>query len=357
MADIQPPCPEVRDLKNIICTLYRTSTITANGCINCHVDLSSLFHALTIESEDNTSSPGFMFVELRIPNGSVTRGRNPRPKSKRQQLLLQQKRDEQKELQEMKEQQELRELQEQQELQRQAIHDHDGYPLPQDQDQDQDQDKNKPTEKKKPAGSKFDNQVTVVYRFTDDYMPNAKIFRNGNIQMTGVRNVQDGSVLIDKIVAQLKLIQQDMPEVVSVTPTKSDYVVRMINTDFAVNMKIERRTLHEVYINKYGCICSYEPETYPGVKLHFYWNAKHPVQDGICRCLSVCNGKGNGIGNCKRVTVSTFHSGKILITGANTFEQVNDAYRFTVRAFDQSFEAIRWLDYAERLSMTSIVKP
>ena len=38
---------------------------------------------------------------------------------------------------------------------------------------------------------------------------------------------------------------------------------------------------------------------------------------GICKCDCNCNGKGEGlgIGDCKRVTIAVFNSGKIIITG------------------------------------------
>ena len=52
--------------------------------------------------------------------------------------------------------------------------------------------------------------------------------------------------------------------------------------------------------------------------------------DGICRCTKTCNGKGiaHGNGACKRVTVATFQSGTIIITGANNQKQLQEVFHF-----------------------------
>jgi TATA-box binding protein (TBP) (component of TFIID and TFIIIB) len=37
---------------------------------------------------------------------------------------------------------------------------------------------------------------------------------------------------------------------------------------------------------------------------------------------------GDGEGQCKRITISPFSSGKIIITGAREMDQINEAYEF-----------------------------
>ena len=39
------------------------------------------------------------------------------------------------------------------------------------------------SKKNKNKKNRFDNQVTIIYRITDIYMPNIKIFKNGNVQL------------------------------------------------------------------------------------------------------------------------------------------------------------------------------
>ena len=44
----------------------------------------------------------------------------------------------------------------------------------------------------------------------------------------------------------------------------------------------------------------------------------------------MCNGKGNacGDGDCKKVTIAIFKSGKVIITGGQNKSQINESYRF-----------------------------
>lgn len=181
----------------------------------------------------------------------------------------------------------------------------------------------------------FDNQVTVIYKLGDNYHPNIKVFRNGNIQMTGVRVIEDGEKVVEIIANEIRRIyEQGVKEIVenidSVNPC--DFKVRMINSNFSIPYSVRRKDLHRLLISsEYNNNCIFQGTTYPGVKLYFYWNeVRSGHQDGICRCTDPCFGKGTGHGNgeCKKVTVAIFESGNVLITGANTVQQIEDAYAF-----------------------------
>jgi hypothetical protein len=196
-----------------------------------------------------------------------------------------------------------------------------------------------PAKKKKSSQQKekkcFDNQVTVIYKY-GEYYPNIKIFRNGNIQMTGVRTVENGQDMVNIITNELKKIATEKCESIVGTDkiesiVNTNFIIRMINTDFGVPFKIRRKNLHQLLISsKYGNTCSFQPLTYPGVKLQYFYNIQNNKNNGICSCTKPCFGKGtgDGDGNCKKVTIAIFDSGKILITGANSFLQINEAYRF-----------------------------
>jgi hypothetical protein len=212
----------------------------------------------------------------------------------------------------------------------------------------------------------FDNQATVLYKMHDIngkvYYPNIKLFRNGSIQMTGIRSPKDGEHIADLVAHEVNRIRETVPTVIenaapitnaptthetetlSSTEVKSDpiappivpdvhatnFKIRMINCDFGVPFKIRRKKLHQLLISPpYNNACSFQPVDYPGVKLQYYWNNRN-AQHGNCRCDTHCFGKGtgDGMGQCKKVTVSIFDSGKILITGANSFTQVNVAYKY-----------------------------
>ena len=190
--------------------------------------------------------------------------------------------------------------------------------------------KKKISEKSKQS---FDNQVTMYYRFRDTYCPNIKLFKNGNIQMTGIKKEEDGLMIVDIIGNEVKRILQMGFQIVdnisAIVP--NSFIIRMINSDFGVPFKIRRKNLHHILISSnYNNACSFQPLTYPGVKLQYFWNKMNPQKNGVCGCTGICYGKGSGNGNgdCKKVTISVFDSGKILITGANAFEQIDNAYNY-----------------------------
>jgi len=190
----------------------------------------------------------------------------------------------------------------------------------------------------------FDNQVTIVYNYNGLYYPNIKLFRNGNVQMTGIRNELDGIKIVEIIAEEIKKIAKRTPEIVENDNhiKADDFKIRMINSDFGFPFKIRRKNLHKLLISeKYNNICSFQPLTYPGVKLQYFWNINDIKKDGICRCRTPCYGKGSTTGECKKVTVAIFDSGKILITGANSLEQVNSAYNYICRVIQENEEELK----------------
>lgn len=181
--------------------------------------------------------------------------------------------------------------------------------------------------------TRFDNQVTIIYRIADKYAPNVKIFRNGNLHMTGVKKPEDAERITKAIIEEIKRIHTHCQDVVDKIESLECHpiIIRMINTNFSVPYLIRRKDLHKMLISdEYGNLCDFQPGSYPGVKLKYFWNSSAKNDSGICECTNLCEGKGagHGDGNCKKVTVSLFESGNILITGANQFQQVDDAYKY-----------------------------
>ena len=212
----------------------------------------------------------------------------------------------------------------------------------------------KTTDKK----TSFDNQVTVLYKTTN--YPNLKIFKNGNIQLTGVKDQNDVAIIIEQIITEIKRIHTINPNI-SITEDFhnkigfSNFHIRMINTDFKTftnetmeeKFLIKRKILHKILMSDmYNNKCSFEPGKYHGVKLEFFWNKNKDKQDGICSCTDHCFGKGSGSGNknCKKITVAVFESGSVLITGGVSFEQINEAYSYITTVFKTHKDEIKKTD-------------
>ena len=92
-----------------------------------------------------------------------------------------------------------------------------------------------------------------------------------------------------------------------------------------IGIKIKRNILHREIIDA-GYYSSYEPCIYPGVNIKYYHN---PLVNnfGICDCDKPCNGKGKD-NTCKKITIVAFKSGKIIITGGRSKDNIQTAYKF-----------------------------
>jgi TATA-box binding protein (TBP) (component of TFIID and TFIIIB) len=217
--------------------------------------------------------------------------------------------------------------------------------------------KSKKSELKK---NRFDNQVTVIYRFHEKYIPNVKIFKNGNIQLTGIKDTNDTEEIINHIIKEIQYIYDNTTKRI-IIDYKDDYKlalkyqnfkIRMINTDFKIycnaelteHFEIRRKEAHKLFISdRYNNKCSFQPGIYQGVKLEYFWNIQDKPKNGICKCPTHCYGKGTGkeIGSCKKVTGALFESGSILITGGITFEQVDDTYKYICSVLKEHKDVIK----------------
>jgi len=209
--------------------------------------------------------------------------------------------------------------------------------------------------KRKVTEKTFFNQATLVIRKVCPGRGwkevNIKMFANGGIQMTGVPtsefSQQSIQFVIDEITTKDPSIftnivtqagqavqagqagQVDQGQVAKASLTK--FQIQLINSDYSINRQIYQDKLHKVLSNVYNLFSSHESTIYQGVNTKYYYNKKgNPLRPGICGCKAPCTGQGNGDGEgqCKRITISPFSSGKIIITGAREMDQINEAYEF-----------------------------
>lgn len=211
--------------------------------------------------------------------------------------------------------------------------------------------------KRRPA-KHFDNQCTLIYWEAERLMAgfqrgvNVKCFRNGRVQMTGVRNVEEGRRVLSRLVDALYAVGKPvMLDPCAQSPCVSSYKICLINSDFKIDYRVRREVLYTVLTKRYGIIANYEPCIYPGVKISFMWNhlntSKNEPQDGICKCgeggTPICMGEGNGYGpgDCRKVTCAVFQSGCIIITGAHSYMQLEDAYRFICSVLSENRDELQ----------------
>lgn len=269
-------------------TKYRISTITFNGDLNAYIRGNIFFEHVHIHPKD-AGETGFVWVECWMNGVQHVRGEYPKKKKSTKRAT-------------------------------------------------------KNTEETEGSGKaststrskSFDNQTSMYFQFQTGYIPHVKLFKNGNIHVTGLRCIEDGTRLLEMMSTEVKRIFDECDKNILVEDDIqklhiSNPEVRLINSDFELPFKIRRKELHQLLIAPpYNNICSFQPGTYPGVKLEYYWNKTHTKQDGCCTCEKPCFGKGTGKskGDCKKVTIAIFDSGSVLITGATSHQQVEDAYKY-----------------------------
>ena len=153
---------------------------------------------------------------------------------------------------------------------------------------------------------KFRNQMTMIVwsREGDKYIK-VKLFRTGKAQMTGVRSERDGKGCVQYLINLLNHYKEELKLSIGdseLTWKDASWSIAMMNGDFDVKKKISREYLHSIVCPRYGIVSNLDADTYPGVIM------KHTIGE-------------------KKVTVSVFSSGKVIITGANARSQIENCVR------------------------------
>jgi TATA-box binding protein (TBP) (component of TFIID and TFIIIB) len=181
------------------------------------------------------------------------------------------------------------------------------------------------------AKKRFFNQSSLVFRLA---LPdgawkeiNLKLFKNGGFQMTGISSEGMARAALEHMMALHK-----GRGIWAETPYIKKFDICMMNSDYSIGKPIRRDRLYKILVEEYGLWSTFEPTIYQGVNTKFFWNAAKPpaAPPGICVCPEPCDGDGDGlsIGHCKKITISPFRTGSVIITGAKSMRQLEDAYSF-----------------------------
>ncbi len=193
--------------------------------------------------------------------------------------------------------------------------------------------------KRKISSKCFFNQSTLVVRQPN---PNAagwkevnlKLFANGSVQMTGIASEEFGVQTLEWLLREVaKLPRSPWGS----EPSVVRFNKQLINSDFSVGVPLRRDKLHELITRRYGIFSILESTIYQGVNTKYYYNeTADKTKPGQCTCKEFCQGQGDGSGEgqCKRITISFFQTGNIIITGARHMKQINEAYDFVNRFLD-----------------------
>jgi TATA-box binding protein (TBP) (component of TFIID and TFIIIB) len=170
----------------------------------------------------------------------------------------------------------------------------------------------------------FYNCITVVIRVNTgiikdwDTEPkiNLKIFRNGSIQMSGCKSLMNINIVLNKLLIKLRNVKAitkdgemvEKPFIDDLANLKIiDFKIDMINSNYKVNMNINREKLYKLLIQK-KIKSRFEPCNRACVII------KHTSE-----ILNIDN---------KEISIFIFQKGNIIITGARARNQIISAYNF-----------------------------
>ncbi len=143
----------------------------------------------------------------------------------------------------------------------------------------------------------FYNQITIGYE--DAYSRKSiKIFPNGSIQVAGCSDLFDCRRVLKQLAFILKIVlglEQEIPV--------DAVAVKMINTNFSLNASVNLNRVIQQFSQRPGFKVTFDPDRYSAVKVKFV--------------------PGEGM---KQVTASIFSTGKIIVTGAQTLDEIAQSY-------------------------------
>lgn len=196
-------------------------------------------------------------------------------------------------------------------------------------------------QKNKKDKKQFYNQVTLKVNTKKDRLINIKLFINGSIQMTGCKSIEGSIEALEKLLFLLKIEKsvidiktfklEDKPFVTNLSKLSIDNIydfkVAMINSNFSIGFNIDRYKLYNS-MNNDKIDATYDPIIHAGVIIRY--------------------NTGDKI-----ISVFVFESGSIVITGARTCRQINEAYNFINKYLLQNY---KYIVKTNNLSNSTILK-
>lgn len=182
----------------------------------------------------------------------------------------------------------------------------------------------------------FYNQITVVVRVSDGVTEdinkepriNMKLFKNGSVQMSGCKSIKNINIAINKLIVKLKEIKgrKEDNKIVEIkfiddydTINVSNFKIDMINSNYKINMMIDRDKLYSLLLKK-KIRSSYEPCSRACVIIKYV-----PDVDNV---------------DMKDVSIFIFQLGNIIITGAKSGSHIISSYNYINNILSTHYEDI-----------------
>ena len=179
--------------------------------------------------------------------------------------------------------------------------------------------------KRKKTVKSFQNQLTVEIRPDLEKLPDnkisIKIFKNGSIQMSGVKSLYACNLALNKLIDSISkeygvIVDGKIKDIKFVNDKTKIKIIRykvdMINSNFNINYEVNRESLYNILLNK-KIECRYEPS------IHACVNIKFRPTDSI-----------------KNISIFVFQSGHIIITGAKNIINIAESYEYIINMLSEN---------------------
>jgi TATA-box binding protein (TBP) (component of TFIID and TFIIIB) len=238
-------------------------------------------------------------------------------------------------------------------------------------------DKKKAPRKNKKTKKTFYNQVTLIVKPFRERPKgvNMKVSENGSLQLTGPKTIEEGHLTIRKMLEYLydydntifykkiKNITDDVTECSEGTDGTKDTVitddndvekesvvffskeeldniqilstkVELIIVSFQLPFLIHLNKLNNILKDKYNLLSIFGTSSYPGVNTKFTYNLD-------CKESEHVKKKKRYLCNCRDMSIFTFRTGKVIITGFEKIEKIEPIFEQYVNIIRAEEENIK----------------
>jgi len=192
--------------------------------------------------------------------------------------------------------------------------------------------------KKKKKKNCFQNQMTVEIKPDLPKYPDSKvslkIFKNGSIQMSGIKCIQACNTVLTKFITELSreygVIEDGKIEEIRFIDNIDileiySFKIDMINSGFQLNYEVNRENLYN-HLLECKIECKFEPSIHAGVNIKFA-----PT------------------GAEKKVSIFVFESGNIIITGAKKVNNILESYNYISKFMEDNKQIVQKSKICEML--------
>lgn len=199
------------------------------------------------------------------------------------------------------------------------------------------------TKVKEVKQNSFYNQITVVIRIGSGPIAdwetepkiNLKLFKNGSIQMSGCKSLKNVNIVLNKLIYRLQQVKAKIEDgkIVEKKYIETDgklelcsFKVDMINSNYKVNMQIDRAKLYSLLIKK---------------------KIKSSFEPCIRACVIIKYTPDTFNDEGKEISIFVFQKGNIIITGARTKPHILAAYKYINNILVTHYEEVNKKDEKE----------